>query len=125
MAELSLGTLYEFNKDAMNNIQPLTEKEKDDAIFKLTTDIRRDCKRNPYYMLLCHERRDYTVFKIDDSTQGGLARDIKDSLHNRGTVLAIDKQPDEAYEIWIKDVVTSENFLYYLFNYTYGMIISQ
>lgn len=125
MAELSLGTLYEFNKDAMNNIQPLTEKEKDDAIFKLATDIRRDCKRNPYYMLLCHERRDYSIFKIDNSTQGGLTRDIKDSFHNRGTVLAIDKQPDGAYEIWIKDVVTSENFVYYLFNYTYGMIISQ
>ena len=125
MAELSLGTLYEFNKDAMNNIQPLTEKEKDDAIFKLAMDIGRDCKRNPYYMLLCHERRDYTVFKIDDSTHSGLTRDIKDSLHNRGTILAIDKQPDGAYEIWIKDIMTSENFVYYLFNYTYGMIISQ
>ena len=44
------------------------------------------------------------------------------TLVNRGQVLSIDKQEDGNYEIWIRDPKTKENFVYYLFDYSYGII---
>lgn len=122
MAKLDLGTIYDFNKEAMNNIPVMTEEKLSETLNKVSTAVRKNCKMSPYWMLLCHERRDYTVFKIDNSTLSALNRDLKDSLHNRGSVLSIDEQPDGNFEIWIKDIMTDENFAYYLFNYTYGVV---
>ena len=36
--------------------------------------------------------------------------------------LAIDLQKDGNYEIWIRDKKTKENFCYYLFDYSFGII---
>ena len=76
-----------------------------------------------YWMLLCHERRDYTVFNLQgEVTVRNINKDLIDCLKNRGIVLAIDKQPDGAYEIWIRDKKTKDNVIYYLFNYEFGVI---
>ena len=122
MAELDLGTVYDFNKEAMKQFPVMDNEKLSDAINKMSTTLMKKHKENPYFMLLCHERRDYTVFKIDNATLAALNRDFKDSLLNRGSVLSIDEQPDGAFEIWIKDTMTGENFAYYLFNYTYGIV---
>ena len=122
MAELDLGTVYDFNKEAMKQFPVMDNEKLSDAINKMSTALMKKHKENPYFMLLCHERRDYTVFKIDNATLAALNRDFKDSLLNRGSVLSIDEQQDGAFEIWIKDIMTGENFAYYLFNYTYGIV---
>ena len=76
-----------------------------------------------YWMLLCHERRDYTVFNLQgEVTVRNINKDLIDCLKNRGIVLAIDRQPDGAYEIWIRDKKTKDNVIYYLFNYEFGVI---
>ena len=62
----------------------------------------------------------YTVFIIE--TFEGSLDEFRPTLLNRGQVLSIDKQEDENYEIWIRDPETKENFVYYLFDYSFGII---
>ena len=124
MAEVNLGTLYDFNKEAMKNEKPL------DAIkFNLlTTDIAKIMqeeldKDNHYWMLLCNERKDYSVFNIIATEEiDPIVNDLRTTLYNRGFILSIDKEENNAWEIWIRDVESSENFVYYLFQYDTGII---
>ena len=126
MAEIELGTLYDINKELMKN-----EKQMDPIVFNLKIkDIAQHMQRNcdyldiHYWMLLCHERRDYTVFNII------AAADVKDiefelepTLTNRGKILSIEKKENEdCWEIWIRDDFSNENFVYYLFNYDKAVI---
>lgn len=118
MAEIDLGmTLYDFNKEGMKQEEIL------DAISlnrKVTDMVKDIAARSTYWMLLSNERQDYTVFII--LTVEGTYNEIIPTLRNRGEVLSIDKQEDGNYEIWIRDPDTKENFVYYLFDYTYGII---
>lgn len=117
MAEITLGNLYEFNKQAMNNEKPLDPIEFATSVKKMVEDIY---KKNSYWMLLNNERRDYTVFHM--LSQDGINAEMIPTLQNRGQVLSIDKQEDGNYEIWIRDIATQENFVYYLFDYNFGLI---
>ena len=118
MAELNLGTLYDLNKQAMSTQEPLGLFE-----FNLDTDTMMSdvASRNyKYWMLLSNERKDYTVFIV--KTREGTLKELRECLQNRGQVLSIDKQEDGNYEIWIRDYDTQENFVYYFFDYRFGII---
>jgi hypothetical protein len=71
-------------------------------------------------MLLCHERRDYTIFI--PLTLDGIVKELRPTLQNRGEIIDIELLEDGNYEIWIKDPDTKECFVYYLFDYTHGII---
>lgn len=78
---------------------------------------------HPYVMLLCHERRDYTLFiSKETSAKEKYATELAETLSNRGDVICADLQEDGAWEIWVRDKVTKENFAYYLFDYSNGII---
>lgn len=115
---INLGmNLYDFNKQGMAQLDPL-----DPIAFNLATGhmVEDIASRSKYWMLLSNERKDYTVFII--LTKEGILNEIRPTLLNRGQVISIDKQSDENYEIWIRDPDTKENFVYYLFNYEFGII---
>lgn len=119
MAEITMGNLYDFNKNAMGQLKPLDPIEFNLKAKEVGNDIIS--ANSKYWMLLCHERRDYTVFHIT----GGIDSFVKEfcpTLLNRGKVVSIDKQEDGNYEIWIRDSLTSENFAYYLFDYSFGIV---
>ena len=118
MSEISMGTLYELNKNAMQNEKKLSPS----ALRKKITDVRLYLFKKGYFMLLCHERRDYTVFNITaDNKVGIAAEDLKECLLNRCEVIAIDETEDKmAYEIWMR--IDGEDFVYYLFPYDAGII---
>ena len=124
MAEVNLGNLYDFNKELMKK-----EKTIDPIIFnKQVKEIAGDMffeasNHEHYWMLLCHDRRDFTLFNIIAATEvNDIIEEIKPTLTNRGQVVTIDKQPNGAWEIWIRDIDTKENFAYYLFKYDNGVI---
>lgn len=120
MAENKLEVnMYEFNKVNMAQIKPL------DIIW-----FNKKCKQTAneiaeggtsYWMLLCRERNDYTVFHYYNSVNN-LADAINECLRNRGFVLDFVRRDDGNYEIWIRDKETKENFVYYLFNYNEAVI---
>ena len=124
MAEVNLGNLYDFNKELMKQ-----EKIIDPIIFnkqvkKIAEDMFIEASNDEHYwMLLCHDRRDFTLFNIiAASTVDSIITEIAPTLTNRGQVVTIDKQPNGAWEIWIRDIETAENFAYYLFKYDNGVI---
>lgn len=118
MAEIDLGmTLYDFNKEGMKQEQLLDVITLNRKVANMVKDI---ASRANYWMLLCRERNDYTVFII--LTAEGIYNEMVPTLTNRGEVLSIDKQKDGSYEIWIRDIDTQENFVYYLFDYTFGIV---
>lgn len=117
-------TMYDYAKQVVANEVPM-----DPVVFNCRIDeVAKAMISKNYWMLLCIERRDYTVFNttdcVGDFDAHFIAEELKPTLMNRGLVLLIDEQKkDEVYEIWIRDPETNENFVYYLFNYEEGVIV--
>ena len=118
MSEVSMGNLYDLNKSAMQNEKALSSS----ALRNKLDEIKNYFFKKGYFMLLCHERRDYTVFNITELNKIGIAKkDLKECLINRGEILSIDRTEDGvAYEIWMR--IDEEIFVYYLFPYDMGVI---
>lgn len=122
MGDINLGNLYEMNKEAMRKEKPLTNAELTVAYQNIMGYFKD--YNNKYFMLLCRERHDYTVFNFTDKKADNLKEAkaaIKDCCRNRGTVLSIEPTEDKiAFEIWLK--IEDEPYVYYLFPYDSGMI---
>lgn len=118
MAEASI-TLYEMSKQFASTANPM-----DGATFnKQVNEVAEEMMSAPYWMLLCRERFDFTVFHTEGvESKKKITKELMPTLKNRGLVLFIDKQPDGAWEIWVRDPDTNENFAYFLFDYTPGII---
>lgn len=121
MADVEMGNLYDMNKEIMKSQKPLSKTKLREAKDKLKLFFLTD----KYFMLLCHELRDYTVFNLKRKTDIHGEESAKilvdECLVNRGEVLSIEKTEDDlAYEIWIRN--EEDNFCYYLFPYTQGVI---
>lgn len=117
MSDLEMN-LYDMNKQLMANEPPM-----DPIIFNQTTfSVAKDMISKKYLMLLCNERKDYTLFNLKNATEKQLNKDIIECLKNRGIITSIDKQEDGNYEIWIRDKKTKEDFVYFLFDYSFGVI---
>lgn len=118
MADITLGNLYDFNKQAYANEKPLDPI----AANKKYSDLQKNLVGNykEYWMLLCRERNDYTVFKI--KTIEGTVSALKECIANRGELLDIEFLEDGNYEIWLRDFATKENVVYYFFDYSDAVI---
>lgn len=120
---ISLGSLYDVNKQLMEK-----EPEIDDANLQLAKEHLRIWLANnfkqKYFMLLCHELRDYTLFNLDKTNTWAVAHyeniqfaasDIIECMINRGDLISIEDQPDNTWEFWIRN--REGCFAYYLFPY--------
>ena len=122
-SEIALGNLYDMNKQLMEKAPILTDTEITLAQEHLRNWIANNFKQK-YFMLLCHELRDYTLFNLDKTSTWAAAHhknvqlatsDIVECMTNRGTLVSIEDQPDNTWELWIRN---SEGcFAYYLFPY--------
>lgn len=116
MSEVSFGNVYQMNKE-------LSQKEKllDPIILnQKLAEVARSTYKCQYLMLLCHEKRDYTIFNQKEIKSSlSLVDDLRETLQNRGQIVSIDKTKDGAWEIWIRDY---EDYCYYLFDYTAAVI---
>lgn len=121
-SKMTLGTLYDFNKQLMSQAKELRRIDFKDSLNQIKDFIKE--KDNKYFMLLCKERSDYTVFvlfKNEDFDRQIFKKELSECLTNRGQILSIEETKDkQAYEIWIK--IDEEAFVYYLFPYDLGVI---
>ena len=66
---VSFGNLYEANKKLVEaNEKPLSKTAIRESKTKLLNFL--NSTNNYYYMLLCHEKRDYTIFKTNKTLDG-------------------------------------------------------
>ena len=121
MPDIDLGmNLYDFNKQAMSQIEALDPIEFNRITEEIADTMFSNKENKLAWMLLSNERKDYTVFI--PLTKEGILKELRPTLRNRGLITDITKQEDGNYEIWIRDPETKENFVYYLFDYTFGLI---
>ena len=123
-SEVTLGNLYDMNKQAMAQMDALDVEQRKEKINQLADYFQYGHPEEKYYMLLCNELRDYTLFNLDKinvwknmpkENCSIAANDVIECMTNRGELLAIDQQPDGAWELWVRN---SEGcFAYYLFPY--------
>ena len=115
---ITLGNLYELNKQALAKNNSLTEEE----INNIKPQIEKwfNWQIDGYAILLCRERYDFTIFhlyeKANPNPPAVAVSELIETLKNRGQVLSIEKDTtnNKAWEIWIK--IENEIFAYYLFN---------
>lgn len=122
MAEISAGNLYDMNKILVGQGHVLTGKVLQN---KIDTDLYNyfESKRGErYFMLLCHEQRNYTIFHVNDYlSKRVICNELIESLLNRGAIYAIDITPDKyALEIWLK--MDEELCCYYFFPYSNAVV---
>lgn len=116
---ISLGSLYDLNKQAMLKQPPMGRLAIDNA--KLDLEQWFNWQLDGYAMLLCRERYDFTVFhlyeKMNPNPPKIAAQELIEVLQNRGKILSIEKDSNtinNAWEIWLN--IDGEAFAYYLFN---------
>ena len=121
MSDVVMGTLYDLNKSALATAKALNiteefEKKKDKFIEYLVE------KDSAYYMLLCNEQKDYTIFHqytMNANIETWIA--LQECLENRGDLLSFEPTQDGvAYEIWLR--IEDEIFVYYFFSYDDAII---
>ena len=130
---IELGTLYDINKNIIEqNITALTQEEmnnKKDMIIDFINNTS-----NAYYMLLCNDKKDYTLFhrRYDSKIQqfldnAGISDEtletilIDECLPNRGQTKSIElTENQDAIEIWIS--IDGESYCYYFFPYDSALI---
>ena len=119
---VSLGTLYDFNKQILSKQKKLNQFE----IDQIKSEIEEwfNWQIDGYAMLLCRERYDFTIFHLYEKQNSNPCKiavtELIDLLKNRGEILSIEKDitnsymTNNAWEIWLK--IDGEAFAYYLFN---------
>ena len=119
---VSLGTLYDFNKQIMLKQEKLSESE----IKAIESELEEwfNWQIDGYAMLLCREKYDFTIFHLYEKQNPNPPKiavtELIDLLKNRGKILSIEKDTinsymtNNAWEIWLE--IDGEAFAYYLFN---------
>lgn len=118
--EITLGTAYEINKDLVERYEKELTIEK---IAEKKTMLLNylDNHKDTYYMLLCNDRKDYTLFNLVESKEELVNVLVDECLKNRGILKGIDQTQDEyAIEIWLS--IDQEAFCYYFFPYGEAVI---
>lgn len=131
---IGVGTLYELNKNLVEKQVPVLTQDQMEEKKELVQSFINKTQNN-YYMLLCSENKDYTIFHRNRKSNNGEFLDlcegydgdriekvlIDECLPNRGQVKSISlTENEDAIEIWIS--IDKESFVYYFFPYDTALI---
>lgn len=125
MSNLEMGTVYDLNKQLVQSTEKVISPYKLNEKKKLIKTFVRECKDN-YFMLLCNDRKDYTIFNcVSDKTEDKLNElanvFVDECLINRGQIKGIDlTEHKDAIEVWLS--IDDEAFCYYFFPYDLGIV---
>ena len=125
MSNIEMGTVYDLNKQLVETDEKVISPYKLNEKKKIIKQFIRESKDN-YFMLLCNERRDYTLFNIisdkEEDKLNELANVFVDEcLQNRGNIKGIDlTENKDAIEVWLS--IEGESYCYYFFPYNAGVV---
>ena len=130
---VEVGSLYDLNKTLVEqNVTALSEEEMQNKKNLIIDFVNNS--NNTYYMLLCNEKKDYTIFHRQWSNESqqfldnlGILGDtlekilIDECLPNSGKTKSIElTENKDAIEIWLS--IDGESFCYYFFPYDMAII---
>ena len=116
MAEVTLGTAYELNRQLLAKVDDMKEQ----AIINKMNEVGAWLSSKPnshYYMLLCRERNDYTIFRIIDAHYYEITQEMIEVFQSRGAIVAINySHVCGTYEVWIRVNEDEQPYLFMLFD---------
>ena len=125
MSNLEMGTVYDLNKQLVETAEKVISPYKLNEKKKIIKQFIRESKDN-YFMLLCNERRDYTLFNIISNKEEDKLNElanvfVDECLQNRGNIKGIDlTENKDAIEVWLS--IEGESYCYYFFPYNAGVV---
>lgn len=129
MPNFDAGNLYEVNKSLVEKSEkPLKGKAFTNEYNKQVAPyIKKKSQEHKYFMLLCNELKDYTVFHFGTEKSNKdfepFSFSFRSCLFNRGRVYCMEPTADGvAIEIWIQSDEDSEFHCYYFFPYDEAVI---
>ena len=123
MADVSMGNIYELNQSALSGFPPLNADDIRKGKKKLEKYFASS--KAEYYMLLCRELYDYTLYTIDRKhyNKQKAASEVMLTLQERGQIVEISQTEDKmAYELWVIYNEDKTAHVYYLFPYDNAVI---
>lgn len=112
-------SLYELNKMAMRQLPPQSKHKLQTNLTSIGTWFSTFESNKNWFMLLCREKADYTVFHLSSHNYVNAVKELKECIEERGQLFAIDYiHGENAFEVWIRDVETRDVSMYMLFNCT-------
>lgn len=122
MAEMNMGNLYDFNKNAMKQEKPIDAFLANKRISEIADTMYLN---GGYYFMICPDNRQYVMFHITENpTYARIKEELTITLNNRGKIIDIDmtNAGEHIWEIWIEDKFTHELYMYQLINYSNQII---
>lgn len=125
MSNLEMGTVYDLNKQLVETAEKVISPYKLNEKKKIIKQFVRESK-DTYFMLLCNERRDYTLFNIINDKEEDKLNElanvfVDECLQNRGDIKGIDlTENKDAIEVWLS--IEGESYCYYFFPYNAGVV---
>lgn len=119
MAEIGIGNLYDWNKNRVTLLPEISISKKNEGIKNIKVFMAS--MDSTYYMLLCRELNDYTIFKGNHTPEGNEYNAkvmIDEIMPSRGILkeIAQDKY-NNSFEIWVTErgIENPESHMYLLF----------
>lgn len=96
-------TNYDLNKQAYATLPSLKEQDLKEKLTNLGAWLSLKFKTR-YFMLLCRERNDYTIIRIDNCNFNKAILEIKEILESRGEIIDISYRHGlDSYECWVRE----------------------
>lgn len=105
---IEAGNLYDINKSIIRQLEKeLKGKAFHNRITKcIIPFFEKTLKPYKYYMLLCHDKRYYTIFhqtsEINEASAEIAAKEFKEIVRGLGRVFAIEENDGGGIEIWVE-----------------------
>lgn len=120
---IEIGTLYDLNKQVISQLPEMPQEQIQEQLIQIKEWFLK--KQGQYFMLLCKEKADYTLFNFNRSFNFHqkkyyddvclAIKNLEKCIKNRGILMSMNKSTEDAWEIWIKDFFNKEVHMYMLF----------
>lgn len=112
-------SLYDLNRSIIFNLPPQDEHVIDKHFMNINSWFYK--YENPWFMLMCKERSDFTMIHIKNNHYPQAVKELKEILKERGTVSSLQYFEDQdAWEIWVKN--NEEAFMFMLFEASWMIV---
>lgn len=110
-------SLYDLNRSVIFNLPPQDESILNKNFKNIDSWF---CKYdNPWFMLMCKERSDFTIIHITNYSR--TIQELKEILQERGTISSLQyNQDQDSWEIWVKD--EKEAYVFMLFEASWMIV---
>lgn len=102
-AKVNVGSLYDMNKQLFKQLKPPSKAVIDLELANIGAWFSSNFKTK-YYMLLCKERSDYTLFHLENFNYDKAIQELREVLEERGDIMGFDfVHGENVYQCWVRE----------------------